>query len=250
LIAAARLVEPGTAPRTPALHGGPGDGSYELKFLPAPDQIEGVSAWARTHLAADPHAEAWGSDTYAIRSLYLDTEPLDVYHGTPGFRRSKYRIRRYGTEELLYLEKKSKTRGWVHKQRTPISAAELPLLDEETAPQDWAGAWFHERLLRNGFRPQCQVSYRRLARVGWADGLPVRLTLDRAVRCAPASDLEAICREPGLRDELPGCVLELKFRTGLPRLFKELVNEFSLRPASSSKYRRAMGICRSLNVGA
>ena len=43
--------------------------------------------------------------------------------------------------------------------------------------------------------------------------------------------------QPVLEDRV---ILELKFRVGMPAVFKALVEEFGLRPAAVSKYRLSM----------
>lgn len=218
------------------------DGAYELKFLLEEAQAEGVLAWAREQLPADPHATQNGDETYRVHSVYLDTDDLAVYHRRPGFQRSKFRLRRYCSEETIYLEEKRKNRGWVSKVRTRITDAELALLREPTFPAEWAGAWFRQALDERRLTPCCEVSYRRLAREGLAEGEPVRLTIDREIYCASATGLR-----PGREFEpdvpIPLTLLELKFRNGLPRLFKRLVRTFNLAPASASKYRHAAEAC-------
>lgn len=221
---------------------GQGDGSYELKFLLAEEIVAPVIAWARGHIPPDPHAEEAGGDSYEIHSLYFDTSELDVFHRSPGFRQTKYRVRRYGQEPLLYLERKSKRRGWVQKQRTPIPEAELARL-REPADGSWAGDWFRERLEARALVPQCQVAYRRLARVGVAEGAPIRLTLDRGIRCTRATTIELARPAEAQGQLIQRTILELKFRNGLPRLYKELIREFGLSRAPESKYRRAVSLC-------
>lgn len=218
------------------------DGAYELKFLLREAQVEGVIDWAREHLPADPHALRGGDETYRVCSVYLDTDDLAVYRRRPGFRSSKFRLRRYGEEATIYLEEKRKRQGWVSKVRTGISEAELALLRAAELPADWAGLWFREALEERQLVPCCQVSYRRLAREGMAEGEPVRLTIDREIHCAGAADLRP---SPELEAQvrIPITLLELKFRNGLPRLFKGLIRTFGLSAAPASKYRRAAEAC-------
>jgi hypothetical protein len=221
------------------------EGAYEIKFLLPEAAVETVARWARDNLLPDPHAGPDG--TYGVRSLYLDTDALDVYRGSQGFRSSKYRVRRYGSEALLYLEKKTKNATWVSKQRTAVAAPELALLCGGACAGDWPGLWFRAELRKLALAPRLQVGYRRLACAGEAGGVPVRLTLDREVRCAPATwpSLDQECDESWSEGGtvLEGAVLELKFPHVLPRLFKELIRELALRPADASKYRRAVERC-------
>ena len=218
------------------------EGSYEVKFLLADPLVEPVIDWARARLAPDPHAEQAGDDTYRIHSLYFDTDAFDVFHRSPGFADTKYRLRRYGSEPLVYVEQKTKVRGWVTKRRSAVTDSELSLL-QSVEPSPWSGGWFRQRIEEGRLAPRCAVAYRRLARVGEAEGAPVRLTLDRELRCMAAGSPELPPLDDAGACELPGTILELKFRDGMPGLFKELVREFRLVPTGSSKYRRAAILC-------
>lgn len=218
------------------------NGAYELKFVLPDVQVDAVLDWAREHLPADPHASWSADETYRICSVYLDTDDLAVYRRQPGFTGSKYRLRRYGGEETIYLEEKRKCRGWVSKVRTGISEAELALLQTPDLPAEWAGVWFRQALTEQQLRPRCQVAYCRLAREGETEGEPVRLTIDRHIECSRVAGLLPDRQfEPQARISLT--LLELKFRNGLPRLFKGLVRTFGLSPVATSKYRHAAQAC-------
>ena len=226
----------------------PGDGAYEMKFVLPDELMAPVSDWARAHIPPDSHAA--GDELYHIHSVYLDTSAFDVYHRTEGYNESKYRVRRYGRESVLWLENKIKVKGWVRKVRTCIPEAELARLDLPEPDPTWAGDWFWRRMREYDLVPCCEIAYQRLARVGEAEGAPIRLTLDRQIRCAPTGRLEL-----GKLDETEALlvgrnVLELKFRTGLPLLFKDLIREFRLAATPSSKYRRAVDLCGLVNGAA
>ncbi|HMF17369.1 MAG TPA: polyphosphate polymerase domain-containing protein [Gemmataceae bacterium] len=225
--------------------------SFELKFLLEPDQAAHVLAWAGQHLAVDPHADPALGDAYKIHSVYFDTRQLDVLHRTPTFKRRKFRLRRYGDEDSVYLERKTKSGDRVAKRRTVIAGHELIRLEETFADPSWPGYWYHRTLLARGLQPRCLLSYERIAHVGMSSDGPMRLTLDRNIHCALTngrhfdSDYAGI---PLLADRM---VLELKFRATLPVLFKRLIQEMRLNPSSVSKYRLGMtkfqgvGRCRS-----
>lgn len=213
-------------------------GSNELKFMLPEEKADAIIEWARARVPADPHAGP-DTDTYRVTTLYLDSQALGVYHRLPNYRRSKYRVRRYGTEELLYLEEKRKVRGWVRKRRTLLPVAELPRLGHAET-EEWAGAWFHQLIERKQLAPQCQTTYLRLARVGETEGLPIRLTIDRRIRCAPQPDLALPTIPEKAAVAMDRTILELKYQKVLPCLFEELIREFDLKAESSSKYRLAI----------
>lgn len=215
----------------------------EVKFLIPPSTAARIRTWARTCLQPDPHgAGPWG-DEYAITTLYLDTPAFDVFARRGSFGRAKYRIRRYGHDECVYLERKLRKPGILIKRRTAVP---LPAPDRLQAPGGdarWAGHWFARRVAVRGLRPVCRVSYLRLARVGETPDGPVRLTLDSALAAGPATDLRFTsgATVPVLESAL---VLELKYRAYLPALFRRLIEEFALTPVPASKYRLSAAALR------
>lgn len=213
------------------------DFAYELKFLLPASAGELALAWAQQHLCPDPQANGSTNGSYLVNSLYFDTPKLDVYNRTGSYSRCKYRVRRYGSETAIFLERKLKSRGQVGKRRTRIPDDELLLLNQKAPLPAWPGYWFHRRLLARDLSPRCQISYERVALIGMSSEGPVRLTLDRQVRCLPAINwtlADAAGWKPILVNEW---ILELKFRLAWPALFKTLTEELGLTPQPVSKYR-------------
>ena len=93
------------------------DFAREIKFLVDVSIADDVRDWARTHLGPDPHGAGPFGDEYVTTSLYFDTAQFDVFHRRGSFGRSKYRIRRYGECQVVFLERKLKTRGLLTKPR-------------------------------------------------------------------------------------------------------------------------------------
>jgi hypothetical protein len=207
------------------------------------DDLQG---WAGERLLHDPHSDP--THGYLITSTYLDTPAFDVFRRTPGFDVHKYRVRRYGTEPAVHLEKKSKADGRVWKCR-----GTMPLADLARPMAEWGVGWFASDVAGLGLRPVCVVSYRRAAFVGESAGGSVRLTLDRAAFGVPATgvSVEPVAAGCPLLSDV--VVVELKFLAALPALFKEAVEKFRLQPTGVSKYRRcvrAAGLCPEPAVGA
>jgi len=211
----------------------------EIKFL-VPRQIAmQIRAWARGRLVADPNASGASGDEYQITSLYFDTPQFEVFHRCGSFGRSKYRVRRYGNSNVVFLERKLKTHGLLAKRRSIVELNELAGLSQVEPERNWGGRWFHRRLLARSLNSVCQISYLRTARVAMTQNGPIRLTLDDNLRALPTRGLEFQQAEGQLlfTDHI---ILELKYRYGLPALFKGLVEEFALAPERLSKYRLAM----------
>jgi VTC domain len=214
--------------------------AQELKFLVPTDRVEAIRTWARTYLEADPHGTGKHGDTYDITSLYFDTGRFDVFGGAGSFGRSKYRVRRYNGDEVVFLERKTKTKTWVSKRRSTIGVDMLPLLKASAPDNLWPGFWFHRRLLGRQLQPVCQISYVRTARIGVAEGHPIRLTLDRELKASARSTHAFDDKAANTPLMEQAWILELKYRHALPALFKRLITELAPAPQRVSKYRLAV----------
>jgi hypothetical protein len=215
--------------------------AFELKFQLREDQAQAVARWASQHLNLDPHADPKLGNAYRVHGLYFDTPALDVFHRAPGYKKKKYRLRRYGANTLVYLEQKRKSAGKVSKRRVQVIAAELERL-RAGSPVDpeWPGHWFHRRISVRKLAPSCFISYERHAYFGENAEGPLRLTLDRFVQSQAANrwTVEEVVNGKSM---LAGYVLlELKFRRQVPALFKAMMQDFGLTPGSLSKYRLAI----------
>jgi hypothetical protein len=230
-----RIESPSLA--TPCDGAGP---AFELKFVLDEARAREVETWARNRLALDPHGDPALGGAYRTTSLYCDTPELDVYHRRPSYKRRKFRVRRYNAESWAFLERKSKRGDRVTKRRTPVPEEEVLLLAHPMSLVDWAGHWFHRRLLARCLGPACQISYHRTAYIGTCPGGPLRLTLDRRLHGALTSEWTFAPFEGGLPLLASQVILEFKFRSTLPALFKELVAALRLSPCAVSKYR----LCR------
>jgi len=211
----------------------------EIKFVVPRPLADQIRDWTRARLSPDPNGAGNLSDVYRITSLYFDTEQFEVYHRKGSFGRSKYRIRRYGSSEVAFLERKLKTHGLVSKRRTIVRVDELERVSGPAAERSWAGCWYHRRLLARQLRAVCQISYERTARVSMTRCGPIRLTLDNAICARPVSGIAFTAAGDGALLLEHEVIVELKFRFEMPALFKQLVEEFGLNPKPISKYRMA-----------
>ena len=157
----------------------------EVKFVVDAHKAGMIRQWARTHLDPDPHGGGQFGDEYRTTSVYFDTDAFDVFYRRGSFGRSKYRIRRYGEDETVFLERKMRQPAVLAKRRTILSLAALPRLTESVVGADWPGYWFHRRVTARRLRPVCQVAYLRMARGVMRDGEQVRLTLDSDLQVVP-----------------------------------------------------------------
>ncbi|HTU94039.1 MAG TPA: VTC domain-containing protein, partial [Gemmataceae bacterium] len=155
-----------------------GGDAYEVKFRLTFDETNWVETWARERLTPDPHGD---NGVYRTTSLYVDTPFFDIYHKTRGYRRSKYRLRRYGSMDWVHLERKLRRGDRVRKRRDMV-----PLADISSLASGINGGWFGERVRERLFQPVCWIAYTRTAFQSATPTGPLRLTLDRDVVGAPA----------------------------------------------------------------
>lgn len=217
---------------------------WEIKFLLPGESAAPVEEWARSEMTPDPH----GRPDYEVTTLYLDTPRFDLLHRAGEFDRGTIRVRTYGNGGPAFLERKRRRRDRVRKRRTEIPASEVGRLAAAPGGEPWAGDWFRDEVAAAGFRPVCAVAFLRTAFSGGAGPGEYRLTVDRGIRCAPASAWEVPAVPPGAAPvEVPGggAVCELKFPGAMPAPFKALAARLGLEPAGLSKYRRA---CRTLGI--
>lgn len=209
-----------------------------MKFLVPMDQASAVDAWASANMIADPFAEQ-NQGLYQVTSLYLDSPAWDVFHRRGSYGRAKYRIRRYGTADSLFLERKLKKGTEVAKTRSLLPLDQLTVLAAATPPLDWSGSWFHRRIAARRLQAVCQISYSRSARMAASENGAIRLTIDRDIRALPCSAF-AFAQTEGALISAEFAILELKYRREIPVLFKQLLQRFSLMPQAFSKYRTAV----------
>ena len=214
--------------------------AFELKFQVDLDQACAVAGWAARHLTLDPHADPGRGNAYLVHGLYFDTPALDVFHRSPGYKRRKFRLRRYGDNEAIFLEQKRKSDGKVAKRRVQVTEAELDRLRDVPTDIDWTGHWFHRRITARFLQPSCLITYERQAYFGHNGEGPLRLTLDRNVRSRPADiwNVAPVLDGPVMVPDR--VLLELKYRKHLPTLFKVLMQDFGLTSGPLSKYRLAI----------
>lgn len=211
--------------------------AYELKFLLGKDEAEPVIAWAGRRLSLDPHGDASLDGAYRSTTIYLDTPGFDVYRRQNAFRRSKYRVRRYGGAPWVFLERKLKSGDRVKKRRSSVGIDDVSLMPQALTLSDWPGRWFHDRVHALRLRPVCRLSYLRTAFIGACPEGPMRLTLDRAIHGVAAHDWRTDAADGGLHLFAGKVLLELKFMHALPLPFKQLVQSCRLTPTAVSKYR-------------
>jgi hypothetical protein len=208
----------------------------ELKFTVTIDVAAQILEWARERMEPDPYASG-DNDAYRITTIYLDTEEFDVYKRRGSYARSKYRVRRYGESNVVFLERKLRTEQ-VSKRRSVVDIGDISKLHDVEMHKGWPGHWFHRRIANRGLNPVCQISYLRSALVAPSDNGPIRLTVDSDITGIPNDKFHFDSGKKGVLLTTDYRVVELKFLREVPALFSMLLNDFQLQRSTHSKYRR------------
>ena len=214
--------------------------AYEMKFLVPEGTASRIQHWARQHLGIDPHADPHRNDGYETTTLYLDTPAFDVYHRTVGFRRRKYRVRRYNNASTLFMECKTRRGDEVAKHRCSLPLEDVARFGTSETDPAWTAVEYHRALLERALRPSCRMTYHRSAFLGKDRSGSLRLTLDREIRGTLSDEWNTTPLATGTRILENEVICELKFRDSLPTLFKNFVAEFGLETSAVSKYRRLL----------
>lgn len=224
----------------------------ELKYLVSAETALAIRDFVRAYLSIDEFGADKPNYSYAIHSVYLDSDDLRTYWDTINGNKNRYKLRiRYyddRPESPVFFELKRrmndailKQRGAVRRSAVPeLLAGRLPAMEDLLSPnakQLVALQNFCRLLLDIQAKPQGQVSYLREAWVSTHDN-SVRVTLDRDVKYEPrhnSSDLTCRMENP-VRPFEPHVILELKFTGRYPDWFRELVQVFNLVRVGAAKY--------------
>jgi hypothetical protein len=212
----------------------------EIKFVADISLFPRLVDWARGRLAADTHGGGPYGDEYLTSTLYLETRNFDVYQRRGSYGRSKYRIRRYNGSDLAFLERKFRTERLLAKRRTVVAVDAIRQLADPADDACGPSGWFHRRIHLRRLHPLVQLSYERVARIGQSSVGPVRLTIDRHLRALPLPDFAFLPGTVGFPFLEHSCIVEVKYQTELPALFRELAETFCLDVQKVSKFRAAV----------
>jgi hypothetical protein len=218
----------------------------ETKFVVPASLGEELRAWGRLKLGPDPHGGGPHHDQYGVVSIYFDTDGHDVYQRHGSYGRSKYRIRHYENDKAAFLERKLRTRLFLSKRRTRVPLEAMSTLRLDVSDPAHPGFWFFRRVVVRRLHPVCQIRYSRTARMAETPEGHVRMTLDAGISTVPTRTT-TFSTAPGKPLAEGLMVLELKYAGVFPRVLKDMVDQFGLRPHPASKYRFAV---HALNLAA
>jgi hypothetical protein len=213
--------------------------AFEIKFLLTPAQAAEVQARLIKALLPDPHSDPTLGGMYRITSLAFDSPDLSVFFRDPRMRNRKYRVRRYGGADAVYLEMKRSRQRRVRKRRSAAALADLAPLAEGRV-EDLTHDWFVRAARATDLAPVCRVRYLRRALFGVCAEGPMRVTFDHDIHGSLAAGWSmdpAGAERPLLQDVI---VCEFKFHRAMPAPLKSVVTAMKLSATGISKYRRCV----------
>ena len=210
--------------------------AIEQRFVVGDSTAREILSWARAELPPDPHGRGPHRDAYTVTTSYLENPTFDTFFRRGSYGRAKYRMRRYGEDDGVFVERKLRTASVLAKRRSRVP---LDDLEQVLRLTDGETAWFSRRLALRDLRPVCSITYERVARQLALGDSVVRLTIDSDLRVAGVVSVDFRC--DGGRPLLAGqSVVELKYQDYPPAIFKSLAERFIMAPRSISKYRDAV----------
>jgi SPX domain protein involved in polyphosphate accumulation len=228
---------------------------FELKYLIKEDLAQRLRDFVTGYLVLDDYASGHPDLSYAIHSLYLDSDDLKTHYASVNGERNRFKLRlRYYDERPaspVYFEIKRRADNCILKQRCavrrPAVAAVLAGFLPEPGQLVTADATrvaalqrFQLLLQRLDARPRVHVHYLREAWVSPHDNT-VRVTFDRRIRVEPRFSAMPGASMAGPVQLFPEfVVLEMKFTARFPVWFKTMVERHNLMQGSSSKYSQGV----------
>ena len=212
----------------------------ETKYLLTKEQFPAFLGELQQKMAIDEYGQ------HTIMSLYYDTQDYRfIRHSMdkPKYK-EKFRVRSYGVpteQQLIFLEIKKKVSGVVYKRRVPMPYADycrwmqtgvLPSMEE--APQ--IAAEIHWLFKKNpDLLPKVLIAYDRLS-LFVDDDSEFRVTFDQNIRFRTCDLMLGSGSDGALVAPEVGVLMEVKALGYYPIWFVELLNKYSVRKGSFSKY--------------
>ena len=224
---------------------------FELKYLVSESITRSLRDFLSCYLELDDYGVGRPNFSYAVHSLYLDTDDLMTHQATQNGDKNRFKLRLRYYNDLpgspVFFEIKGRVDSCILKQRCPVRREAVPLLLSGQLPDpehllsqeprhQGALQRFNQLMLRFNARPKAHNNYLREAWVS-PENNSVRVTFDRCIRIEPCFKLEAVVPMTQPTRIYPEfVVLEIKFTNRFPNWLKDLVRRFGLRQFSAAKY--------------
>lgn len=223
----------------------------EIKYIVSEDVALAVRSYLSSYLEPDEFAVGKPDNSYAVHTLYLDSNQLQTYHAANSGERNRFklRIRYYDDDPFspVAFEIKRRINEGIVKQRARVKreavhallAGESPIPEflHSNKPQEWNDLQdFWQLVERLQAAPRAHNAYLREAYLNAPDAT-VRVTLDRSVRMGPEFSWDLGLELTDAVEVFAGVViLELKFTDRMPTWMIEMVRGFELKSSGAAKY--------------
>ncbi len=226
---------------------------FEFKYIAPFDMIDSIREYVLNFV--EPDSYAGNSFEYTVRSIYFDTYDFDFYNDkVEGLDiRKKVRVRGYNQakdeNEIIFIEVKKKFVMSIEKKRAPVLFKDVENLFssgdlERYVISDLKGfensivdaREFLYNLYSKNLTPKVLVVYEREAYRDKKFG-EFRITFDKNLRSWIYPNIKDLFIEKDVVYSYPDSfIIEAKFHVDLPLWFKFMIDKFSLKQISFSKY--------------
>jgi hypothetical protein len=224
---------------------------FELKYVISEQKAQRVRHYVSSFLDLDENCAGRPDLSYAVHSLYVDSDEMKTYWDTINGSKNRFKLRiRYYNDDAeapVFLEIKRRMNNCIHKQRVAVRREAVKMILRGQLPPPALVLARHARhlLALQNFcravqqmqaRPKMHIAYLREAYLPKTDN-SARVTMDRQVLSEPnpTGRLSTQMMKP-LLVWGRAVVLELKFTDRYPNWFRDLVQVFELRQCGAAKY--------------
>jgi hypothetical protein len=222
-----------------------------LKYLISEHKAQQIRHYVSSFLDLDENGVGKPNLSYAVHSLYIDSDRMTTYWDTINGNKNRFKLRiRYYNDDAhapVFLEIKRRMDNCIQKQRVGVRREAVNMILRGQLPPPalvMARHPHHAFALQNFCRtaqemqagPKMHIAYLREAYLPRTDN-SARVTMDRQVLSEPnpTGQLSTHMSKP-LLVWGRAVVLELKFTDRYPNWFRDLVQIFELRQCGAAKY--------------
>jgi hypothetical protein len=223
----------------------------EIKYIISEDMALKVRSYLSSYLEPDEYAVGKPDHSYAVHTLYLDSNQLVTYHAANNGERNRFKLRIRYYDDIPWspvaFEIKRRINEGIVKQRARVNREAVQVLLAGGSPQpsflhrnnpkEWNDLQdFWQLVERLQAAPRAHNAYMREAYLNQPDA-NVRVTIDRAVRICPEFTWNLGTEMTDGVEVFAGVViLELKFTERMPTWLIEMVRGFQLESSGAAKY--------------
>ncbi len=236
---------------------------FEAKYWVSEMEVAAIRAYIAPYVKLDKHAGASGR--YAINSLYLDNEALDLHRSSVYGERNRFklRLRAYtnAPEDPVFFEVKRRIDKIIYKERAVVrrdcvasllrgTRYDADVLVEPSSAGLARLLRFRDYMDCLGAMPQCMVHYVREAFVSVL-GEPVRISFDHTLSGLPVPYYtpQVWTKGPAWHPvDMFDCIMEIKFSGVLPRWAGNMIRHFELTRVSVAKYVHVVDTFKSRGI--